>query len=465
VDEFITISRSEYENLKRENSELRIVVQQLKATILSLQEEISLLKGGTNSRTSSTAPSHDLGRSNSISLRVSSGRKSGGQPGHVGHSLSLSDIPDEVIHYHPTICEHCGENLHDVASASFVRRQIVDIPPVFPIYTEHRSHLKTCPVCKFENRGVFPYRLQSPIQYGVSVEAMTGYLSIYQSLPYKRICTLFQDFFGLNISQGSINTFLENLSQKSTSIYNSIRDQIRQSGVVGADETGCRVAGGKYWFHVWQTPLLTYIVAFASRGYKAIETHFKDGFPASVYVSDCWSAQLKVIAKAHQLCMAHLLREVTNFAENLKSSWSAKMKELFQRAIEVKKQMVGNDYLNPPEEITLLNEKLDELLAVDFSDFHRKEQAFIKRLNKHRQSIFTFLTDIDTPSDNNASERTIRNVKVKTKVSGQFRNKDGKGADRYAKIRSVVDTTIKNGQDVYAAFVSLANSKIMDVPV
>jgi len=44
---------------------------------------------------------------------------------------------------------------------------------------------------------------------------------------------------------------------------------------------------------------------------------------------------------------------------------------------------------------------------------------------------------------------------VKTKVSGQFRNQEGKGADRYAKIHSVVDATIKNGQDIYEAFLAL----------
>jgi len=455
VDEFITIRRSEYEQLQREIAELRSIVQQL-------TEEISLLKGGKNSRTSSTAPSHDLVRSNSISLRVSSGRKSGGQPGHSGHHLSLSDTPAEIIHHHPCICEHCGENLQAIDSGSFTRRQIIDLPSVVsPIYIEHRAHLKTCPHCKFANRGVFPAHLQSPIQYGANVEAMTGYLSVYQSLPYKRICRLFQDFFGLSLSEGSIDTFLENLSRKSTSSYNAIRDRIQQSVVVGADETGCRVGGGKYWFHVWQTPLLTFMVAFASRGYKVIERYFKDGFPLSVYVSDCWSAQLKVVARLHQLCMAHLLREATNFAENLKSSWSLQMKELFRRAIELKKQMVENDYLNPPQVVTELNEKLDELLAVDFSGFHSKEQAFIKRLNKHRQSIFTFLSYLEVPPDNNASERAIRNVKIKTKVSGLFRNKEGKGADRYAKIRSVVDTTIKNGQEVYPALVALANCKIV----
>ncbi|MDR0749206.1 MAG: transposase, partial [Tannerellaceae bacterium] len=60
------------------------------------------------------------------------------------------------------------------------------------------------------------------------------------------------------------------------------------------------------------------------------------------------------------------------------------------------------------------------------------------------------------PADNNASERAIRNVKVKTKVSGQFRNKDGKGADRFARIRSVIDTTVKNGHDVFYALECLA---------
>jgi hypothetical protein len=162
--------------------------------------------------------------------------------------------------------------------------------------------------------------------------------------------------------------------------------------------------------------------------------------------------------------MAHLLRELTNFIENLKSEWSAQMKKLFLSAIEMKRTMTESHYLKPHLEIAALNEKLDELLAVDFSEFHSKEQAFIKRLNKHKQSIFTFLTHPDVPPDNNASERAIRNIKIKTKVSGQFRNKEGKGADRYAKIRSVIDTSIKNGQDVYATLVGLANGKIIVIP-
>jgi transposase len=454
MDEMITISRSEYEGMKREIAELRMLVQRL-------MEEISLLKGGKSSRTSSTSPSHDIGRSNSLSLRVSSGKKPGGQLGHTGSTLSMSDTPDQIIDHQPLVCEHCGEDLQTVVSHSFTRRQLVDIPPIAPIYIEHRSHIKICPLCQFQNRGLFPEDLRAPVQYGTHIEAMAGYLSVYQSLPYKRISQLFKDFFGLRPSEGSVDTFLENLSRKSDPVYASIGERIGQSEVVGSDETGCRVNGKKHWFHVWQTCLLTFIVSFASRGHKVIEEYFPGGFIRSFYVSDCWSSQLKVTARAHQLCMAHLLRELTNFAENLKREWSLRMKDLFLRAIELKNKMTQDDYLNLPEEVTKLNAELDVLLKTDCSKFHDKEQAFIKRLNKHRQSIFTFLTHPDVPPDNNASERAIRNVKVKTKVSGQFRNKDGKGADRYAKIRSVIDTTIKNGQDVFAALVCLANCKVM----
>ncbi|MDR2815706.1 MAG: transposase, partial [Proteiniphilum sp.] len=63
-----------------------------------------------------------------------------------------------------------------------------------------------------------------------------------------------------------------------------------------------------------------------------------------------------------------------------------------------------------------IEREADDLLSVDLSGFHAKEQALIKRLIKHRNSIFTFLYSPHVPPDNNASERAIRNVKVKTKV-------------------------------------------------
>jgi hypothetical protein len=69
-----------------------------------------------------------------------------------------------------------------------------------------------------------------------------------------------------------------------------------------------------------------------------------------------------------------------------------------------------------------------------------------KRFLKYRNSIFTFLYHLKVPPDNNASERAIRNVKVKQKISGQF--KSVRGADDFCVIRSVVDTFIKQSENV-----------------
>ncbi|WP_394346888.1 IS66 family transposase [Pedobacter nototheniae] len=86
----------------------------------------------------------------------------------------------------------------------------------------------------------------------------------------------------------------------------------------------------------------------------------------------------------------------------------------------------------------------------------RFKQAFLKRLLKNRNSIFTFLHHLKVPPDNNASERAVRNVKIKTKVSGRFRSHQG--ATRFAIIRSVIDTTIKNTSNVFQAIKILANT-------
>ncbi len=100
-----------------------------------------------------------------------------------------------------------------------------------------------------------------------------------------------------------------------------------------------------------------------------------------------------------------------------------------------------------------IEERLTELLQANHAASHKKVQAFSKRLIKNKDSILTFLYHAKVPPDNNASEQAIRNVKVKTKVSGHFRSEDG--ARRFAILRSVIDTTIKNTQNVFEALALL----------
>ena len=89
---------------------------------------------------------------------------------------------------------------------------------------------------------------------------------------------------------------------------------------------------------------------------------------------------------------------------------------------------------------------MDVLLAETLDPKHKELVTFQKRIIKYRDHIFTFFYHPDVPSDNNGSERALRNTKVKQKISGQF--KILVAAENFAILRSIIDTAIKNGQNV-----------------
>ena len=121
--------------------------------------------------------------------------------------------------------------------------------------------------------------------------------------------------------------------------------------------------------------------------------------------------------------------------------------------------MNENDYSGSNIKVKEFEQELSTLLETDTSNKYKKEKAFVKRLIKNRNSIFTFLYYKEVPPDNNGSERSIRNLKIKMKVSNQF--KSFEFAQHYAVIRSVIDTTIKNSMNVFDALVNLADQNLV----
>lgn len=419
-----------------------------------MQEEIRLLKNGRKSSTSSTPPSHDIGRSNTKSLRDPSTLKTGGQPGHEGSTLQMKEVADKVVEYRPKYCKHCGDTILAEETTLIARKQEIELPPIVPLYVEHRSYLCTCKRCGTVTTSELPEHLQANVQYSPQVNAWVAYLSVRQYLSYERIAELMKDCLNLPISEGSIDNMLKRLANKALPVYEVIRQRVSQSPVVGGDETGIKINGKKGWLWTFQTPLITFLSASMNRGFETINRLFENGFPISVYVTDCLAAQLKVVAKARQICIAHLLRELTNFIDAFECQWSVQVKQLFKQAIELKSQMNDQDYLSPHEKVMDLQQQLNELLQADPENKQKKVSTFIKRLNKNQDAILTFLYHPKVPPDNNGSERAIRNAKVKMKVSGQF--KTFEGANRFAILRSITDTAIKNSRNVLEALTLLA---------
>lgn len=239
-----------------------------------MQIEIQLLKNGRKSDTSSTPSSQDYSRSNKFKLRDKSTRKSGGQIGHKGSSLKMSKNPDKTQKYMPVYCKQCGEKFHeDTVFELRKRKQEVVIPPVKAGYIEHQSYSCTCSKCNTQTTTGLPLHLKANIIYNI----------------------------------------VASMSNKATPVYNTIKEKIATSKVVGGDKSGVKIDGDKAWFWVFQNSLHTFIKVAYSRGFKSITETFSNGFPMSTYISDSLPAQLKVNTKAKQLCLAHLMRELKNF--------------------------------------------------------------------------------------------------------------------------------------------------------
>ncbi len=62
----------------------------------------------------------------------------------------------------------------------------------------------------------------------------------------------------------------------------------------------------------------------------------------------------------------------------------------------------------------------NELLSDTINEKIKDLSTFFRRIVKYKDYLFSFLHYPDLPADNNGSERAIRNVKVKQKISGQF---------------------------------------------
>ena len=430
-------------------------VEDLTLEVAYLRERLSRYENPKNSRNSSMPPSKDENRpQKNQSLRKATGKKRGGQPGHTGKTLEMTSDPDHVIELVPEYCNNCGLSLEGAAAITERSRQIVDTPLVKAHWTQYRTYSKKC-VCGCRTEPDFPKGVDSPVSYGENIEALIGYFHARQYLPFARMKEMMNDVFNIGISEGGLHYLLNRFAGRTTPLYETIRQRVAGSKVVGSDETGTRVNGDKHWFWTWQTPHLTFIVHSPTRGKAAIDASFPQGFPDATLVRDGWRAQTTTTAKHHQTCLPHLLRHLNYLGQKYDNDrWGNDFRTLLYGAMELGKK---TDFDKGGTEKTEIVRRLARLLARPPDKKKKELYTFYKRMCRERQHLFTFLFIENVPPDNNASERAIRNVKVKQKISGQFKTE--RAARNFAKIRSVIDTTVKNGMNVLEAMTLITKLK------
>lgn len=425
------------------------IIETQNSKIDDLEKMIAVLKNKKNSNNSHIPPSKDENRpKRNQSLREKTDNKAGGQPGHQGATLECSIEVDEVIKHSPAFCNCCGNDLSNTTETFISSRQLVDIPPIMLKRIEHQIFKKQCS-CGHTMESSFPAYVVNPVQYGPNVEALVGYLHARQYVPYARMQELLNDVMGLPVSVGGVHNILQRLAKKAKPFYHKIKERIELATCVGADETGLNVNGKKHWAWTWQNDKLTYIVCSDNRGFKTIGDAFENGLPNAALVHDRWASHFKMEVKAHQICIAHLLRDLNYIRElyDKKCDWSNNLKTLLQEAIQLKKEFSPADYYYcPNEKRQVLFDKLEQWLHYPIPDDYPQSKSLQKSLLAKQDCILYFLLQPNVPPHNNGSEKAIRNVKVKQKISGQFKSIDN--ANVFAILRSVIDTTIKSSQNV-----------------
>jgi transposase len=341
-------------------------VASLKAIIVTLLEKIAVLEARLekyehpkNSRNSSIPPSKDENRPlPNQSLRDASNKKVGGQLGHKGTTLEFSDKPTQIIPLLVDFCTNCGGDLRLKSPLKMEVRQVIDIPPIVPIVREYQSFSTVCS-CGHCNKASFPAGVEAPVQYGTGVESMAVYMNTRQYMPFARMEEFFSTVFQLNLGQGTIQNILKRMREKALPLYNSLHQQIAKADAAGGDETSFRFNGKKGWFWTLQNPLFTFIHCSDNRGFATLNTLFPNGLPNTTIIHDAYPAWFKLLGKNHQLCLAHLLRDLNYFQELYPNAqWISDLKTLFKRAIDWKN--------NPTTEEPDFRSELDKLfLASD----------------------------------------------------------------------------------------------------
>lgn len=423
--------------------QLILIIEKLIDQVDKLTKELEIYKHPKNSNNSSIPPSKDENRpKRNQSLRQKTGKKVGGQKGHKGTNLQMTETPDEIIKLVSNYCNECGNDLKETEAILHSKRQSIEIPPIKPIYIEYQCFGKQCS-CGHNQLGDYPNNITNHIQYGASVEAKIGYYSVYQYLPFNRMKQMFLQVFNLPISEGTLVNIVEKLGVKAQPIHEAIRSFIEKSDSVGGDETGIKVNGDKWWGWIWQNVYASFIQITSNRGSQTIKELFPDGFSNAILNSDRWRPHLSTNAKGHQLCISHLLRDLNYLIELEKTVWAKEMKLLFQKTLNLKKE--NPEYHKDNPQVVKIESKTDKLLNTFLNKNNTpKTLIFQKAMQTNRQSLFSFLYHKEVPPDNNGSERGVRNFKVKQKISGQFKT----GQKAYAILRSVVDTSIKRNTPV-----------------
>ena len=449
------------EGLAIENARLAGQVADLAARVERLERLAS-----RNSGNSSMPPSADdlPGRTPPRRQPSRGGkRKPGKQPGAPGSHLAWSEHPDDTVPLFPEGTCECGAGLASAEDPGVAAsHQQVEIPLACARVIQHDLHAVACRRGRVHQAAAPPGAgAAGTVTYGLNLQAWCVFLIAAHAIPVHRCAELIEALTGAEPSPGFVHQMIARAAAAVAETNKLIRALIILAHLICAGETPIRVGPGpktrKRYLLVACTRLLTYYFL----GVRSLATFGAFVFPdlaAVVVVHDRYQNYDAFPGIIHQLCAAHLLRDLADAAERYpRAIWPGQTADALRGLIHAANQARDKGQAAVPHDIAapLIHDFRHGVLA-RLSEIPRcpgrKQHPcrdLLECLRDRSDDVLRFVFDLRIPPTSNDAERDLRPAKIQQKISGRLRSEQATRR-RYA-IRSYLSTAAKHGINVLTA--------------
>ena len=442
--------------IKDQVAQIILLTKLLEEQNTKLTEEIERLRKQINadSSNSSLPPSQDQKPNTKIfNSREKRGNPSGGQFGHKGFWLSKVDIEKKIA---SGLMRH--EIIEHGQGCSYISKYVIETKTE-TIAIEHRFYADE------SGRISIPTEFRPDVQYGNDLKTFATMLVGRGIVASNRIVEFVANLSNENIqlSDGSIYNWLAEFNTKAQPEINKITTNLLNSPLMHDDETSIRCENKNMFFRNYSTENQVRYTLNPTKGKQSIED---DGILpkfTGTLIHDHNTVNYNYGTR-HGECNVHLIRYLKRNFEDTRNEWSNDLIS-FLTSVNTTKKLAINYELESFEKIDLerYQKKYDEILAVGFAankntksgHFKKEELKLLRRLQKYRTNHLLFLQDFTVPFDNNLSERDLRMLKTKAKVSGCFRSLSG--GRIFANLMSIIKTATKQSRSPYHAVRQIFN--------
>ena len=348
------------------------------------------------------------------------------------------------------------------------KRQVFDLPPMTVQVIEHQLIARRC-ACGATTCGTAPQGVRAPVSYGPRITAIILYLYVGQFLSKKRTAAALAELFGTPISEGTVAAMSQRAAGGLDGFLDAVGERIAAAEVAGFDETGLRVSSGLHWVHCARTGKYTLITCHARRGKEGINDM---GVLAGSAASRCTTPGRRMTPTSTRRINSAAPTRCENsrvwpmlWPPDTGWCWANQVSDALvaMQRLAAEATVTGAASIDPEslaEQVGLYRSAARTGLtdtAARCDPIMKKHNALARRLLNRQDDYLRFTQDLRIPPDNNGSERDIRMIKLRQKVSGCLRTLTG--AKQFCAIRSYLSTAAKHRQNLFDTLVMLAEGR------